>query len=67
MDALRELAHGALHFGVTLVADHDEFIALFVQLGHFHMHLGHQRAGGIKYLEAARLCFELHRLGHTMR
>ena len=43
------------------MADHDELVTLFVQLGHFHMHLGHQRAGGIKNFETALAGFFLHR------
>jgi len=67
VDAAVELAHGALHFGVTLVADHDEFVAFFVQLGHLDMHLGHQRAGGIKNAETASLGFALNGLAHAVR
>ena len=66
MDAAVELAHGALHLGVALVADHDEFIAFLVQLGHLDMHLGDQRAGGVKNLKATRAGFALHRLAHAM-
>ena len=40
--------------GVALVADHDELVALLGELGHLDMHLGHQRAGGVKDVKAAR-------------
>ena len=64
--AVVQLAHGALHLGVALVADHDELITLFVQLGHFYVDLADQRAGGIKNPEAARLRLQLNSLGHTV-
>ena len=66
VDAAFQLAHGAFHFGVALVADHDELKTLFVQLGHFYVHLGHQRAGGVKNLKAARLRLVLHGFAHAV-
>ena len=33
MDAALELAHGALDFGMALVPDHDELVAVARQLG----------------------------------
>ncbi len=67
VDAVVELAHGALHLGVALVADHDEFVALFGELGHLDVHLGHQRAGGVKHMKAALRGLLLHRLAHAVR
>ena len=67
MDAAVELAHGAFHLGVAFMADHDELITLFVQLGHLHMHLGHQRARGIKNSEAALNGFVLNGAAHPVR
>ena len=67
MNAIGQLAHGAFHFGVAFVTNHDELVAFFVQLGDFDMHLGDQGAGGIKNSEAARLRFGLNRFAHTMR
>ena len=66
VDAFGQLAHRAFHLRVTLVADHEELIALFGQFGHFYVHLGHQRAGGIKNGEATRLGLVLHRLAHAV-
>ncbi len=36
------------------VADHDDLAALLVHLGDLDVHLGHQRAGGVEHLQAAR-------------
>ena len=66
MNAAVQLAHGAFHFGVAFVANHDELIALFVQLGHFHVHLGHQRAGGVKHVKAACLRLVLNGFAHAV-
>ena len=66
MNTAVELAHGALHLGVALVADHDELIALFVQLGQLHMHLAHQGAGGVKNPESALYRFVLDRPAHPV-
>ena len=51
---------------MALVANHDELIAFFVQLGHFHVHLGDQGTGGIKNIETTRFCFGLYGLAHTV-
>ena len=67
VDALAQLAHRAFDLGVALVADHDEFIALLGQLGHLHMHLGDQRAGGVEDLEAALGGLGAHRLADAVR
>jgi hypothetical protein len=66
MDALAELAHGALHLGVPLVADHEELVAFLVQFGHLHVHLGHQGAGGVENAESASMRLILHGLAHAM-
>jgi hypothetical protein len=60
------LAHGAFHFGVAVVADHDDLAALLAHLGHFHVHLGDQRAGGVEDAQAARIRLGAHRLGHAV-
>jgi hypothetical protein len=51
---------------MPLVADHDEFKALAVQLGHLHVHLGHQRAGGVEHMEAAAVRLALDGLAHAV-
>jgi len=66
MDAAVELAHRPLHFGVALVADHDEFVTFLVQLGQLHMHLAHQWAGGVKNPESALFGFVLDGTAHPM-
>ena len=66
VDAAFQLAHGAFHLRVALVANHDEFVALFMQFGHLHVHLGDQRAGGIEDLKTPRFGFVLDRLAHPM-
>ena len=67
MDAFGQLAHGAFDLGMAFVADHDELIAFAVQLGHFDVHLGHQRAGGIKHPKATPFGLVLDRFGHPVR
>jgi hypothetical protein len=66
VDALAELAHRAFDLGVALVADHDEVVALLVQLGDLDVHLAHQRAGRVEDREAARLGLLAHRLAHAV-
>src|SRR6185369_190909 len=66
VDAAIELAHGALDLGVSLVADHDELIALARQLGHLHVDLAHQRAGRIEDREASFRRLLAHRLRHAV-
>ncbi|MNV28603.1 hypothetical protein D3C71_1198000 [compost metagenome] len=56
----------ALDFGMALVADHDDLAAGGAHASHFNMNLGHQRAGGVKHLQPARLGFRPHRLGHAV-
>src|SRR5690554_1078728 len=60
------LAHGAFHFRMTVVADEDAFAAVAAVAHHFHMHLGDQRAGGVKHFQATAGGFVLNRLGHAM-
>ena len=48
------------------MANHDELVALFMKLGHFHMDLGHQGASGIKDSEAAGFSFCLNGFAHTV-
>ena len=67
MNAAVQLAHRAFDFGVPFVADHDELETLPVQLGHFHMHFGHQRAGRVKNLKTARARLDLHGTADTVR
>ena len=67
MDAAVELTHGAFDFRMPLVADHDELVAFFRELGDLDMHLGDQRAGGIEYLKTTRRSFLLHRLADAVR
>ena len=67
VDALVQLPHGAFHFGVAFVANHDEVVAFFVHLGHFHMHFGDQRTGGVKHIEAAFIRLLPNGLRHTVR
>ena len=58
------LAHRAFDFGMALVADQNAFAAGAAVAQHFHMHLGHQRAGGIETpLSLRRFGLVAHRLG----
>jgi hypothetical protein len=65
--ARRQLPHGANHFGVAFVADHDHLDAVFVVPGGLVMHLGHQGAGCINGDHIAFLRFGGHGFRHTMR
>ena len=67
INAIYQLAHRALNFRMAFMADHHEFITLFVQLGDFHMYLGHQRTSGIEHGKAALRSFCFHRFRYTMR
>ena len=67
VDAARELPHGALNFRMALVADHDEFVALFGELGDLDVDLGHQRTGCVEDVETTRTRFYLHGLAHPVR
>jgi len=48
------------------MADQNALAAVAAVARDFHMHLGHQRAGGIEHFEAAALGFLAHGLGHAM-
>src|SRR5690606_26251123 len=50
----------------ALVADHDDLAAGGAHARDLDVHLGDQRAGGVEYLQAARLGFLAHGLGHAM-
>ena len=51
---------------MPLVADHDELVALAVQLGHFDVDLGDQRAGGVEHLKAAGIGLAAHFLADAV-
>ena len=65
--AWRQLPHSTLHFRVTGMADHDDLVAVLIQTRHFAVHLGNQRASGIKHAKTALRRFLLHRLGYAVR
>ncbi len=48
------------------MADEDALLAVAAVLGHFDVHLGHQRAGGVEYLQATACSFLAHGLGDAM-
>lgn len=60
------LAHRAFDFGVSLVADHDDFAAVFAHAGDFEMNFGDQWAGGVEDFEVAHLGFVTHGLGNAV-
>ncbi|MNF60384.1 hypothetical protein D3C84_420000 [compost metagenome] len=60
------LPHGADHLGVTGVTDEHGLGSLATGTMDLHVHLGHQRTGGIEYLESAGLGHLAHRLGYAM-
>ena len=66
MNAAGHLPHRAFDFGMTFVADHEELIALFGQLGDFHVHLGDQRASGVKDGKTSIFGLFLHRFADTV-
>ena len=43
--------------GMAFVAHHDEPVAFLAEFGHLNVDLGHQRAGGVKHLEATPAAF----------
>src|SRR3954451_16037436 len=53
-DVLGRLAHRALDLLVARVADEDDRVALGGELLGLHVHLGHERAGGVEREEVAR-------------
>ena len=60
-EVVRRLAHRALDLLVALVADQDDRVALRGELLRLHVHLGHERAGGVDGREAARPGVRVHR------
>ena len=66
MNAAVQLAHGAFHLRVAFVANHDELITFFVQLGQLYMHLADQRTSGIENIKAQTLGFVLNGSAHAM-
>jgi hypothetical protein len=64
--ARRQLAHRALRLGVAGVADHHQLQAVLVVALGLHVHLGHQRAGGIHRQHAAPRRLGRHRLRHAV-
>src|SRR5674476_1359457 len=67
MHPMFRLAHRAFYFWMALVADHDDFTSFTAHFCHFDMYLGHQRAGCIKYSQAACIGLILYGFGDTMR
>ena len=62
-----EAAHGAFDFGMAGVAD-EHHVAPFARVSrHFHVHLGHQRTGGVEHREPAARGFVLDGGGNAMR
>ena len=61
------LAERALDLGVPGMADQDNVAPGAAMPGHFHVHLGHQRAGRIEHPQAAFAAGLAHGLGNTMR
>ena len=59
-EVVGRLAHRALHLLVALVADQHDRVALGRELLGLHVHLGHQRAGGVDGLQPARLRVGVH-------
>ena len=51
---------------MALVADHDHLAALVAHARDLHVHLGHQRAGGVEHLEAARVGLAAHVERHAV-
>ena len=64
--AVRQLAGGADHFRMALVADEDDGKALVVVAPGLHVNLGDQRAGGIDLEHVARRGGSRNRLRHAM-
>ena len=62
-----EAPHGAFHLRMAGVTDEDHVAPLARVALHLHVHLGHQRAGGIEHGEAARARLLLDRIGNPVR
>jgi len=65
--ALRRLPHRALGLGVPAMPDHHHFESRGEHLRDLDMHLGHQRAGGVEHVQAARLGLAPYQLRHAVR
>src|SRR5450830_549565 len=65
--ALSRLTHGAFHLWMPLVSDHDDFTSFTAHFCHLNMHLSHQRAGCIKYSQAACIGLILYGFGDAVR
>ena len=62
-----EASHGAFDLRVPRVADEDD-VAAFARVAlHFHVHLGHQRAGGVEYRQPAQPRLLLDGIRHAVR
>ncbi len=64
--AILVLPHGTDHLRVAGVADEHGFGALAAGAMDLHVHLGHQRTGGIEHLERAGLGHLAYRLGDAV-
>ncbi len=64
--AVRKLSHRANDFRVSRVTDQNDFQPLVVMPFRFHMHLGDERAGGIKVEHSARARILRNRFGYTV-
>src|SRR5699024_7882389 len=60
------LTHRAFHFRVPGVTDENRFFATATSAGDFHMHFGHQRAGGVEYRQITAFRFVTYRLRNTV-
>jgi hypothetical protein len=56
------LPHGAFDFRVTSMTNQDSLFPTTTGASDFHMHFGHQRAGGIKHGQVAAFRFVTYRL-----
>src|SRR5690606_15739121 len=61
VDAAVGLAHGAFDLGMPRMADHHHLATLLAHPGHFHVDLGHQRAGRVEDPQPAGVRLVAHR------
>jgi hypothetical protein len=61
-----ELTHGPDHFGMARVPDQDDVQACGVVAFGFHMHLRHQRAGGVDINHLPPFRFRRNRFGYSV-
>ncbi len=62
-----ELTDGPLDLGVSRVTD-EKYLACFAGITRdLHVHLGHQRTGGVEHREGPALCLLLHHPRHSVR